>query len=62
VAATGSPKGREILAHLEEKASCFKKILPRDYDRILRMIAAFEDQGMDHEQAEIMAFHANSKE
>ena len=31
VEATGSPKAREILDHLEEKAACFKKILPRDY-------------------------------
>ena len=29
VEATGSPKAREILEHLEEKAACFKKILPR---------------------------------
>jgi glutamate synthase (ferredoxin) len=62
VAATGSPKAREILAHLEEKASCFKKILPRDYDRMMRTIAEFEDQGMSHEQAEIEAFNANTKE
>ena len=62
VAATGSPKGKEILAHLEEKAACFKKILPRDYDRMLRTIAEFEDQGMSHEEAEIEAFHANTKE
>ena len=62
VAATGSPKAKEILAHLEEKAACFKKILPRDYDRMLRTIAEFEDQGMSHEEAEIEAFHANTKE
>ena len=62
VAATGSPKAREILDHLDEKASCFKKILPRDYDRMLRTIAEFEDQGMDHEQAEIEAFYANTRE
>ena len=62
VAATGSPKAKEILERLDERASCFKKILPRDYDRMLRTIAEFEDQGMDHEQAEIEAFCANTRE
>ena len=62
VEATGSPKAKEILAHLDEKASCFKKIMPRDYERMMRTIAEFEDQGMDHEQAEIEAFYANTRE
>ena len=60
--ATGSPKAREILSHLDEKAACFKKILPRDYDRMLRTIAEFEGQGMSHEQAEIEAFCVNTKD
>ena len=59
VEATGSPKAREILDHLEEKAACFKKILPRDYDRMLRTIAEFEAQGLSHEQAEVEAFSAS---
>ena len=62
VAATGSPKGKEILDHLEEKASCFKKILPRDYERMLRAIAEFEGQGMSHEQAEVEAFNMAAKQ
>ena len=62
VEATGSPKAREILDHLEEKAACFKKILPRDYDRMLRTIADFEAQGLSHEQAEVEAFSASTKE
>ena len=62
VEATGSPKAKEILACLDEKASCFKKILPRDYERMMRTITEFEDQGMDHEQAEIEAFYANTRE
>lgn len=48
--------------HLEEKAACFKKILPRDYDRMLRTIAEFEAQGLSHEQAEVEAFSASTKE
>ena len=62
VEATGSPKAREILDHLEEKAACFKKILPRDYDSMLRTIAEFEAQGLSHEQAEVEAFSASTKE
>ena len=62
VEATGSPKAREILDHLEEKAACFKKILPRDYDRMLRTIAEFEAQGLSHEQAEVEAFSTSTKE
>lgn len=62
VEATGSPKAREILDRLEEKAACFKKILPRDYDRMLRTIAEFEAQGLSHEQAEVEAFSASTKE
>ena len=62
ITATGSPKAKEILEHLEEKAACFKKILPRDYDRMMRTIAEFESQGMSREQAEIEAFHANTRD
>ena len=61
VAATGSPKAREILDHLDEKASCFKKILPRDYDRMLRTIAQLEEKGMNRDQAEVEAFYRNTK-
>ncbi len=62
VAATGSPKGAEILAHLNEKASCFKKILPRDYARMMSTIAEFQGQGLSYEEAEIEAFNVNTKE
>jgi glutamate synthase (ferredoxin) len=62
IAATGSPKAKDILAHLDEKASCFKKILPRDYDRMMRTIAEFEGQGISREQAEIEAFNASIRD
>lgn len=62
VEATGSPKAKRILADFEHKASCFKKILPRDYDKMMRTIAMFESQGMSREDAEIAAFNATSKE
>ena len=44
VQATGSPRGRTILEHFEENVSNFKKILPRDYDRMLRAIAQCEER------------------
>ena len=39
VAATGSPRGEKILASFQTYLPCFKKVTPRDYDRMLRAIA-----------------------
>jgi glutamate synthase (ferredoxin) len=61
VAATGSPKGAQILAAFKSYVPCFKKIMPRDYDRMLRAIAQLEEKGMTRGQAEIEAFYANIK-
>ncbi len=47
IAATGSPKAKEILSCLDQKASCFKKILPRDYERMTNIINEFVEQGVD---------------
>ena len=58
VEATGSEKGRAILADFPHSAARFKKILPRDYDRILRAIAQFEERGLGRDEAEIEAFYA----
>ena len=57
VAATGSERGRAILADFEHAVGSFKKILPRDYDRIVRAIAQFEERGMSHDEAEVEAFY-----
>ena len=56
--ATGSPKARRILADFDDWLPKFKKILPDDYDRMLRSIAQFEARGMDRAQAEVEAFCA----
>ena len=61
VAATGSPRGKKILAAFKSYVPCFKRIMPRDYDRMLRSIAQFEEKGMSREQAEIQAFYANTR-
>ncbi len=58
VAATGSKKGRAILEDFENAIASFKKILPRDYDRILKAIAQFEERGLGHDEAEVEAFYA----
>ena len=60
VAATGSPRGKQILAAFQSYIPCFKKVMPRDYDRMLRAIAQQEEKGMSREQAEIEAFYAST--
>ena len=51
VEATGSPRGQEILRHFGDYLPKFKKVLPHDYDRMLRLIAQMEEKGQDSEQA-----------
>ena len=58
VEATSSQKGKAILADFEHAFASFKKILPRDYDRILRAIAQCEERGVGHDEAEMEAFCA----
>lgn len=57
-AATGSEKGRAILEDFEHAAASFKKILPRDYDRMLKAIAQREERGLGRDEAELEAFYA----
>ena len=58
VAATGSAKGQAILDDFDRAVASFKKILPRDYDRILKAIAQCEERGLSHDEAEVEAFYA----
>ena len=58
VEATGSPRGKEILENFGEYLPKFKKVLPHDYDKMLRLIAQMEEKGEDSEQAQIEAFYA----
>ena len=58
VEATGSPRGKEILDDFGEYLPKFKKVLPHDYDKMLRLIAKMEEKGEDSEQAQIEAFYA----
>ena len=60
-AATGSPRAKAILTEFEGYLPRFKKILPRDYDRMLHAIAAYEAQGMGRVQAETEACYVNAR-
>ena len=59
VAATGSPLGKEILEKFVIYLPNFKKIMPRDYNRMRKEIAKAEEKGFSHEQAEAEAFYAS---
>ena len=59
---TGSPKGREILEHFFAYLPKFKKIIPHDYEKMLRIIGRMEERGLSEEQARIEAFYAMKKE
>jgi len=44
VAATNSETGKEILDHFKEYLPKFKKIIPRDYERMLTRILQLEEK------------------
>ena len=58
VSLTGSVKGREILDNFEEYLPKFKKIIPHDYEHMLKLIVQMEEKGLSAEQAQIEAFYA----
>lgn len=57
VAATNSPKGREILKNFGEYLPKFKKIIPHDYKTIIESIAHYEGKGLSPDEAKIEAFY-----
>ena len=59
VALTGSEKGKRILNNFGEYLPKFKKIIPHDYERVLKTIVQMEEKGLSAEQAQIEAFYAN---
>lgn len=62
VKATGSPKGKHILADFDAFIPRFKLIIPHDYRRILKLQAQMEKKGMTKEQAQIEAFYLDTRE
>ncbi|MBD5464790.1 MAG: glutamate synthase large subunit [Lachnospiraceae bacterium] len=61
VAYTNSEKGKKILENFGEYLPKFKKIIPHDYERMLKAIVQMEEKGLSAEQAQIEAFYANVK-
>ena len=57
VKATGSKLGRKILDNFEEYIPKFKKVLPRDYQKMMSAISRFEEKGIEPEQALLEAFY-----
>ena len=56
VAATGSQVGREILQDLDGWLPSFKKVIAKDYRRMLERISAMEAKGMEREEAKSRPF------
>ena len=59
VAYTNSEKGKEILNNFGDYLPKFKKIIPHDYERMLKLIVQMEEKGLSAENAQIEAFYAN---
>jgi glutamate synthase (ferredoxin) len=55
-AETGSERAKAILADWEHYKTCFKKIIPNDYLRIMTEITAEEKSGKPHDEAVLDAF------
>lgn len=53
---THSKLAGEILADFSSYLPSFKKIIPYDYSRMIRLISHFEEQGISHENATLEAF------
>ncbi len=62
VACTNSVKGKEILDHFGEYLPKFKKIIPHDYESMLKLIVQMEEKGLSAEQAQIEAFYKKDRE
>lgn len=54
---TNSEIGKRILEDFEGYIPKFKKIIPKDYKKMMNMIVAFEEKGLSREKAAIEAFY-----
>ena len=53
---TGSVLAGSILEKYDEYIPYFKKIVPKDYQRMLTAISRFEEQGIPYDKAVLEAF------
>jgi len=58
---TSSPLGKKILDNFDEYLPHFKKVIPHDYGKIMKDIAAYKAQGMSEDEAKIAAFNDKFK-
>lgn len=56
VKATDSALGKSILKNFNEEVHRFKKVISRDYQKMIRTIAKYEEQGIARDSAELEAF------
>ena len=62
VAVTGSPLGARMLYQFDAIVAYFTKVIPREYERVLGLIAEYEERGCARDEAEEHAFEALRKE
>jgi len=56
VRSTGSELGRKILDDFDDELPGFKKVIARDYQKMIRTIGKYEEQGISREDSELEAF------
>ncbi len=56
VDATDSQLGKTILKNFGEQIGYFKKVISKDYHRMIRTIGKYEEQGISKDKAELEAF------
>ncbi|MDY0065489.1 MAG: glutamate synthase large subunit [Steroidobacteraceae bacterium] len=59
---TNSARARQVLDAWPQMTSKFVRVMPRDYDRMLKSIARAQEQGLTGEDAIMVAFEENAKD
>ena len=62
VIATGSERGRNVLAQWDNLLPRFVKVMPKDYKRVLQSLKKALDSGLSGEEATNAAFEANARD
>ncbi|MCC3145623.1 glutamate synthase large subunit [Halanaerobium sp. Z-7514] len=62
LAYTGSLKAEEILNNWSEYKHKFIRVMPRDYQRMIRAIEDFKEQGLSRDDALMRAFEENAQD
>ena len=57
---TGSPLGVKLLYRFEDIAGDFVKVIPREYEHMMKLTAELEATGLSHDEAVERAFELNS--